>query len=112
VLAAKAEGLAGPVPGDDLQRWDGSCLYGETRGGPWEDMSADDVAALRASAGDRPYTIAGGGSGRREDWEAERDHIQAVAAAGADWWIEWVPPGDRETMVAAVERGRLQPSRR
>jgi len=32
-----------------------------------------------------------------------------VAAAGADWWIEWVPPGDRDTMVAAVERGGLRP---
>jgi hypothetical protein len=73
-------------------------------------MSPDDVRALRAAAGDRPFTIAVGGSGRRDDWEAERDHIRAVAAAGADWWIEWVPPGEREAMVAAVERGSLRPS--
>jgi hypothetical protein len=73
-------------------------------------MAPDDVRALRAAAGDRPFTIAVGGSGRREDWEAERDHIRAVAAAGADWWIEWVPPGERGTMAAAVERGSLRPA--
>ena len=103
-------GYPNPRPTRRALRWDGSCLYKETHGGPWEDMSPDDVRALRAAAGDRPFTIAVGGSGRREDWEAERDHIQAVAAAGADWWIEWVPPGERETMVAAVERGSLRPS--
>jgi alkanesulfonate monooxygenase SsuD/methylene tetrahydromethanopterin reductase-like flavin-dependent oxidoreductase (luciferase family) len=103
-------GYPNPRPTRRALRWDGSCLYKETHGGPWEDMSADDVHALRAAAGDRPFTIAVGGSGRREDWDAERDHIRAVAAAGADWWIEWVPPGEREAMVAAVERGSLRPS--
>jgi len=103
-------GYPNPRPTRRALRWDGSCLYKETHGGPWEDMAPDDVRALRAAAGDRPFTIAVGGSGRREDWEAERDHIRAVAAAGADWWIEWVPPGDRDTMVAAVERGSLRPA--
>jgi len=103
-------GYPNPRPTRRALRWDGSCLYKETHGGPWEDMSPDDVQALRAAAGGRPFTIAVGGSRRRNDWEAERDHIRAVAAAGADWWIEWVPPGDRDTMVAAVERGSLRPS--
>jgi alkanesulfonate monooxygenase SsuD/methylene tetrahydromethanopterin reductase-like flavin-dependent oxidoreductase (luciferase family) len=103
-------GYPNPRPTRRALRWDGCCLYKETHGGPGQDMSPDDVHALRAAAGDRPFTIAVGGSGRREDWEAERDHIRAVAAAGADWWIEWVPPGERGTMAAAVERGSLRPA--
>ena len=75
---------------------------------PWEDMSPADVRALRQAAGDRPYTIAVGGTGRREDWDAEREHIAAVSEAGADWWIEWVRPGERGAMVEAVERGPLE----
>ena len=49
-----------------------------------------------------------GGTGRREDWDAEQEHIAAVSEAGADWWIDWVRPGERGAMVNAVERGPLQ----
>ena len=99
-----------PTPGPTRRaaRWDGSCLYRETHGGPWQNMTPDDVRALRQAAGQRPYTVAVGGSGRADDWEAERAHIRSVADAGADWWIEWVPPGPRRAMVAAVERGPLR----
>src|SRR5919108_2203842 len=100
-------GYPNPRPTRRAARWDGSCLYKETHGGPWENMTPDDVRALRDAAGERPYTIAVGGSGRADDWEAERDHIRAVAEAGADWWIEWLPPAARQTMVDAVERGPL-----
>jgi alkanesulfonate monooxygenase SsuD/methylene tetrahydromethanopterin reductase-like flavin-dependent oxidoreductase (luciferase family) len=101
-------GYPNPRPTRRALRWDGSCLYKETHGGSWENMSAADVSALRDATDGRPYTIAVGGSGRGGDWEAERDHIRAVAAATADWWIEWVPPGDRESMQKAVERGPLR----
>ncbi len=101
-------GYPNPRPTRRAARWDGSCLYKETHGGPWENMTPDDVRALRAAAGARPYTITVGGSGRSDDWEAEREHIRAVAGASADWWIEWVPPSDRETLVASVERGPLR----
>jgi alkanesulfonate monooxygenase SsuD/methylene tetrahydromethanopterin reductase-like flavin-dependent oxidoreductase (luciferase family) len=97
-----------PRPTRRAARWDGSCLYRETHGGPWRHMTPDDVRALRAAAGERPYTIAVGGSRRAEDWEAGREHIRAVAAAGADWWIEWVPPADRGTMRRNVEREPLR----
>ena len=70
-------------------------------------MTPDDVRALREAAEGRPFTIAVGGSGRRDNWEAERAHIASVAAAGANWWIEWVPPATRE-MIEAVERGPLR----
>ena len=56
-------GYPNPRPTRRALRWDGSCLYRETHGGPWEDMSPDDVHALRAAAGDRPFTIAVGGVG-------------------------------------------------
>jgi hypothetical protein len=71
-------------------------------------MTPDDVRSLRGAAGGRPYAIAVGGNGRGEDWDAEREHIRAVADASADWWMEWVPPGDRETMRESVERGPLR----
>ncbi len=101
-------GYPNPRPTRRAARWDGSCLYRDTHGGPWEHMTPDDVRALRAAAGDRPYTIAVGGSRRGADWDAEREHIRAVAEASADWWVEWIPPGERETMVEAVERGPLR----
>jgi alkanesulfonate monooxygenase SsuD/methylene tetrahydromethanopterin reductase-like flavin-dependent oxidoreductase (luciferase family) len=101
-------GYPNPRPTRRAARWDGSCLYKETHGGPWEDMTPDDVRALRDAAGDREYTIAVGGSGRPDDWDALGDHIRAVADAGADWWIEWVPPADRATMTASVERGPVR----
>jgi alkanesulfonate monooxygenase SsuD/methylene tetrahydromethanopterin reductase-like flavin-dependent oxidoreductase (luciferase family) len=102
-------GYPNPRPTRRALRWDGCCLYKETHGGPWEDMSPDDVRSLREAAGDRHYTIAVGGTGRRDNWQAERDHIEAVGEAGADWWIEWVRPGERSVMVKAVERGPLRP---
>jgi alkanesulfonate monooxygenase SsuD/methylene tetrahydromethanopterin reductase-like flavin-dependent oxidoreductase (luciferase family) len=76
-------GYPNPRPLRRALRWDGCCFYRETHGGPWEDMSPEDVRALRDAAGGRPFTIAVGGAGRRDDWEAERDHIRAVAEAGA-----------------------------
>ena len=88
--------------------WDGSCLYKETHGGPWEDMSPDDVRTLRERAGSRPYEICVGGRGRAEDRDAERDWIRAVADAGADWWAEFVPSADTDAMRAAVARGPLR----
>jgi alkanesulfonate monooxygenase SsuD/methylene tetrahydromethanopterin reductase-like flavin-dependent oxidoreductase (luciferase family) len=101
-------GYPNPRPTRRALHWDGSCLYKETHGAPWEDMSPDDVRALRDAAGDHPFTIAVGGRRRREDWEREREHIAAVNDAGADWWIEWVAPGAREAMIEAVERGPLR----
>jgi alkanesulfonate monooxygenase SsuD/methylene tetrahydromethanopterin reductase-like flavin-dependent oxidoreductase (luciferase family) len=85
-------------------RWDGACLYNAAHGL----LPPEAVADLRARAGDRPWTIAVGGSGRREDWDAERQHIAAVRDAGADWWIEWVEPAARDEMRHAVDRGPLR----
>jgi hypothetical protein len=84
-------------------RWDGTCMY-ERSGGH---LTPEGVRDLRGRAGERRWTIAVGGQPRRESWDEEREAIRAVAEAGADWWVEWVPPAGRETMRAQVERGPL-----
>jgi alkanesulfonate monooxygenase SsuD/methylene tetrahydromethanopterin reductase-like flavin-dependent oxidoreductase (luciferase family) len=105
-----------PLPGPTRRalRWDGSFLYkARAAGADGEEaeeglMTADDVAPLRAMAGDRPFDIAVGGAPRGEDAEAERAHIQAIKTAGATWWVEWIPPGHRDAMRRSVDRGPLR----
>src|SRR5262249_28758185 len=79
-------------------RWAGPCLYRRS-GGP---LLAEDVRDLRSRAGDRRWDIAVGGWERRSDLGEELEHRRSVAAAGADWWVEWVAPADRAAMRAAV----------
>jgi Luciferase-like monooxygenase len=90
-------------PVERALRWDGSCLYKDGEG----DMTAVDVADLRARGGGG-FTIAVGGRARKDDWDEDREHIRAVRSAGADWWVEWVPPDVRVTMRAGVARGPLR----
>jgi alkanesulfonate monooxygenase SsuD/methylene tetrahydromethanopterin reductase-like flavin-dependent oxidoreductase (luciferase family) len=85
-------------------RWDGACMYHREE----RPLAADEVRDLRARADDRAWTIAVGGWARRGDWDEQREELRALAAAGADWWVEWVEPADRATMTAAVERGPLR----
>jgi alkanesulfonate monooxygenase SsuD/methylene tetrahydromethanopterin reductase-like flavin-dependent oxidoreductase (luciferase family) len=85
-------------------RWDGTCMYQRDGG----HLTPEGVRDLRRRAGDRAWTIAVGGQRRREDWDEEREAIHAVRDAGADWWVEWVPPAERDAMKAAVARGPLQ----
>lgn len=72
-------------------RWDGACLY-RVPPPAWEDVTAEDVASLRADAGDPSYVVAVGGRERREDLAAEHAYVAGLEAAGADWWHEYVPP--------------------
>ncbi|HET7855011.1 MAG TPA: hypothetical protein VFL41_00995, partial [Gaiellaceae bacterium] len=85
-------------------RWDGSMLYGV----PEHDLSPDDVRAIREAAGERPYDVAVGGRAREEDWDAERERLRSLEAAGATWWCEYAPPDERDAMRAAVDRGPLR----
>ena len=80
-----------PAPRARALRWDGACLY-RVPPPEWQDVTADDVAALRADAGRASYVIAVGGRERREDLAAERAYVASLAGAGADWWPEYVPP--------------------
>jgi len=45
---------------------------------------------------------------RADDWEGERAPTQAVAAAGATWWMEFIEPADLEETRAGVTRGPLR----
>lgn len=85
-------------------RWDGACMYRRAGG----HLVAEDVRDLRARAGDRPWTIAVGGQQRRDDWDEELEQIRGVEAEGADWWVEWAPPADRDTMVGVTGRGPIR----
>ncbi len=78
-------------------RWDGSCLYRIPPDEGWEDVTPDDVRRLREDADQRPgggdgFVITVGGRERAADLDAERRHVTELAAAGCDWWHEYVPP--------------------
>ncbi|MEW6045473.1 MAG: LLM class flavin-dependent oxidoreductase [Bacillota bacterium] len=94
-------------------RWDGASFYklpGETLS---DEMTAEDVGALKASIqafrkNDAPFDIVIGGNARRGDWEAERLLIRSAAEAGATWWVEWVPPGEPGAMLQCITCGPLR----
>ena len=90
-----------PAPRARALAWDGSCLY-RIPPPEWEDLTPDDVAALRADAGRASYTILVGGRERADDLAADRRYVAAIADAGADWWQEYVPP--RLTLAEARRR--------
>ena len=96
-------------------RFDGSCMYKHTYGGPWEDWTPADVRTLRTMVDHErgtgaAFDIALGGRQRYEDWDAERAFIKSLAEAGATWWVEYVPPeiGGPAEFRAAVQRGPLR----
>ena len=97
-------------------RWDGACLYRAESPGSSLDVGSlppDDIRALKRFADSqrgpgRPFDIIVGGRKRTDDWELERDQIRQVAAAGATWWIEWIPPADPAEMRGAIQSGPLR----
>jgi alkanesulfonate monooxygenase SsuD/methylene tetrahydromethanopterin reductase-like flavin-dependent oxidoreductase (luciferase family) len=105
-----------PLPGPMRRaaRWDGACLYKHSPDWSWQDMRPTDIRELKAfverqrSPLPESYEIVTGGRQRRADWEEERTHIRAVAAAGATWWVEWTPPVELDEMRQVVERGPLR----
>ncbi len=80
-----------PAPRARALRWDGACLY-RVPPPEWEDMTAGDVAALRADAGRADFVVVVGGRERGADLDADRRYVASLADAGADWWQEYVPP--------------------
>lgn len=94
-------------------RWDGACLYKETYGAGWQDMTAEDVRALKEfvetrRASSAPYDIMVGGRARADDWDQERAHIKSVAEAGATWWMDYVEPTTLAETRQSVARGPLR----
>ncbi len=99
-------------PRERALRWDGACLY---HGIPpeWDDLTADDVRALRREArerrGDDDFVVAVGGRERRADLAAETDYVTSLAEAGATWWHEYVPPRlSQEEARSIIERGPIR----
>jgi alkanesulfonate monooxygenase SsuD/methylene tetrahydromethanopterin reductase-like flavin-dependent oxidoreductase (luciferase family) len=100
--------LKGPM--QRAARWDGMCPYKHKS----HFLTSDDIRALRDFVRDKRgslegYDIATGGSVRRPDWEAEREHIRSLAEAGITWWTEYMPPesGDLKTVQRFIKRGPL-----
>jgi alkanesulfonate monooxygenase SsuD/methylene tetrahydromethanopterin reductase-like flavin-dependent oxidoreductase (luciferase family) len=95
-------------------QYEGICPYKLPDTDQWADFTPEDIRTLRAELmrqreTDAPFDIVIGGRPRAEDWDQERQLIQALAEAGATWWHEWVPAADVETMRAAIARGPLRP---
>lgn len=97
-----------------------SALYdgfvGGKRHGDDEDwrLSVAEVQSLRASiqaikGGDQAFEIALGGAPPGDDIEADRRYVEAVGAAGATWWMEYVSDdvGDLEAIRRLVRSGPL-----
>ncbi|MFG3556627.1 LLM class flavin-dependent oxidoreductase [Micromonospora sp. NPDC047557] len=94
-------------------RADGIVPYKLTDTDGWADFTPDEVRDLVAAlpptrADGQPFDVAIGGRRRRPDERAERSYLRELAAAGATWWLEYVPVGDPAAMRAAVARGPLR----
>ncbi|WP_433134016.1 LLM class flavin-dependent oxidoreductase [Micromonospora sp. CA-240977] len=94
-------------------RADGIVPYKLTDTKGWSDLTPDEVHDLVTTlpptrADGQPFDVAIGGRRRRPDDRAERAYLGQLAAAGATWWLEFVPVGDPAAMRAAVARGPLR----
>ena len=96
-------------------RWDGAMLGWKVgEGGQEVEMTPADVRMLVAEIirlrpqGLDGYDFVMGGRRRQPDEAAERAWLREIEAAGATWWMEWVPPGLAEEMRALVRRGPLR----
>ena len=94
-------------------RCDGICPYKHPNGGPWQDLTPDEIRGLKVAieglrTPQAPFDIAIGGRQRAADWDKEREHIRSLAEAGATWWMEGIPPGTLDELRAQIERGPLR----
>jgi alkanesulfonate monooxygenase SsuD/methylene tetrahydromethanopterin reductase-like flavin-dependent oxidoreductase (luciferase family) len=94
-------------------RFEGACLYRAESPGSSIDAGSlppDDIRGLRhyLDTHDSSAEIIVGGRKRNDDWQHERHLIQQSAQAGANSWIEWIPPNDPETMRNAIAHGPIR----
>jgi len=104
--------LANKGPRERALRWDGACLY-RVPPPDWEDLTASYIQMLRESAavrrGDDSFVVAVGGRERGDDLQAEIDYVSTIAAVGAAWWHEYVPPRvPLEVARARIEGGPIR----
>ena len=103
-------------PLERAARWDGVCMYRSAGPGSTQDagrLTAEEVRGLCQFIQQRRgnlvgYDIVVGARVRDDDWDLERRNIQEVAAAGATWWLEWVPANTPEVMRRAIQHGPLR----
>jgi alkanesulfonate monooxygenase SsuD/methylene tetrahydromethanopterin reductase-like flavin-dependent oxidoreductase (luciferase family) len=94
-------------------RWDAAMLgFKEGADGKDVEMQPEDVRALAAEVRRQRgpldgYELVMGGGARRPDEDDAREHMRAMAAAGATWWIEWVAPCGPEDAFRQVRRGPI-----
>lgn len=81
-------------------RWDGSVLYRADQAA----MTPDDVRAIRANAGHRPYDVSVSAPSTR-DRSADAAALAALEGAGATWASTYVPVDDVEGMRRVIEAG-------
>jgi alkanesulfonate monooxygenase SsuD/methylene tetrahydromethanopterin reductase-like flavin-dependent oxidoreductase (luciferase family) len=96
-------------------RWDGALLgFKEGPDGKDLPMQPEDVRALvgevrRLRGGSLDgYEFVMGGNERRPDEDAVREHVRAMASAGATWWVEWIAPCAPKEAFDKVTRGPLR----
>ena len=93
-------------------RWDGfNGGKDHAPDAPWRFTPDELRAVIRTIRANRttaaPFEVVTGGAVRDPDAAAERDARRGLAAAGATWWMEYVPVADADTMRAGVARGPL-----
>lgn len=104
------------APGSEARafRWDGALPYKRTVDNPYAPLAPDDVRSLARRAadarGDRPpLEIAIEGRTPTGDGAA-RERVQALAEAGATWWIEsmWETPGGIDALRERIAAGPVR----
>jgi alkanesulfonate monooxygenase SsuD/methylene tetrahydromethanopterin reductase-like flavin-dependent oxidoreductase (luciferase family) len=90
-------------------------IYKNTKNGVQEEQGPDDVRAMKAYVESQrgpaaSFDLVFGGRMRRQDWDEEREHLRAMANAGATWWVEFVEPPDLDlqTVQDYIRQGPLR----
>lgn len=97
-------------------RWDGIMPYKYTPDRSWQDMTPEDIQALKAEIARQrsisaPFKIALGGRRRGPDWNQERALIKELAEAGATRWLEYIEPDMLEDVQACIKHVKQGPLR-
>ncbi|MFQ6013679.1 MAG: LLM class flavin-dependent oxidoreductase [Thermoplasmata archaeon] len=90
-------------------RWDGTVFYKATTDGTYQEMTPDDIRAIRTAIDERrttrkPYDIVTGGPTPGKDPAVARAKLEPLAEAGLTVWVEFLPK-DPKAMRRRIEEG-------
>lgn len=91
-----------------IVKGDGCLVYKGTPGtAAYVPLAADDVAAIASHVRSQRGTLDGYDIcvGGKEPGETDPAYLRAIAEAGATWWSEWLPIGDREETRRLLKAG-------